>query len=110
MTQSQPESMPSSMLAMWGIPDQLCCHGNPMVSQTAFEMSGLDAMGRDLTPTVLVCDGDDTARIDPRVLKDFQPAVLLERTKTGLQALSDLRLPSDLTPEAIHKQADILKE
>ena len=109
MTQTQPEPAPSGMVYMWGVPDQHCCHGYAMVSQTAFEMSGLDALGRDLVATVLVRDGDDTARIDPRILGEFQPPVLLERAKTGLQALPDLRLPADVTAEAIHKQADLMK-
>lgn len=109
MTQTQSEPAPSGMVAMWGVPDQRCCHGNAMVSQTAFDMSGLDALARDLVPLVMVCDSDDTARIDRRILGEFQPAVLLERAKTALQAIPDLSLSGNLDTEAVQKKADLLK-
>jgi hypothetical protein len=109
MNQIQPEPALSGMVAMWGVPDQPCCHGNAMVSQTTFEMSGVDALTRDFVPLVMACDTDNTAQIDPRVLGDFQPAVMLERAKTALQAVADLSLSGNLDTEAVHKKADLLK-
>jgi len=110
MTAPQEQGAQRGMLAMWGIQSQPCCHGNAMVAQTGFEMSAIEALGRDLFPAVMTCDSDDTVRIDLRMLGEFQPTVLLARSKTALQAQPDLRLPANLTCEAIHKQADVLKE
>ncbi len=109
MTQTQPEPAPSGMVAMWGVPDQRCCHAGAMVSQTAFEMSGLYALCRDLVPLIMVRDSDGTARIDRRILGEFQPPVLLERAKTALQAIPDLSLSGNLDIEAVQKKTDLLK-
>jgi hypothetical protein len=57
----------------------------------------------------MVCDGDDTARVDRRILGEFQPAVLLERSKTALQAIPNLSLSGNLDIEAVQKKADLLK-
>jgi len=110
MTQVQQPPTPSSTLAMLDIRNQRCSHGNARVAQTAFEMSAIEALGRDLLSPVMICDTDDKVRFDLRMLGVFQPAVLHERAKTGLQAQPDLRLSSDLTCEAIHKRADLVKE
>ena len=110
MTQPQQIPTPTNMLVMWGIPNQSCCHGDVMVTQTDFEFSSLYALGCNLISAVLVCEVGGSVRLDPRILSEFQPPVLLEKAKTGLQALPELRLPADITAEAIRKQADLMKD
>lgn len=109
MTQPPQKPTPHNMMWMWNIWNQPCLHGNVMIAGTGFETSSTEALGRDLLGPVTACDSDDTVRLDLRMLGEFQPSVLFERAKAALQAQPDLRLSADLTPEAIRKQADLVK-
>jgi len=110
MTDPQPKPTPCSILAMLDIRNQRCCNGGAMVAHTTFGMSSIEALCRDLFPLVIVCDSDDTVRIDLRILGDFQTFVLLERAKTALQAVPDLAISGNLDTEAIQKKADLMKD
>ena len=105
------DNMTSSdgFLAMFGIPDQRCCNGNAMVVQTTVGAAEVEALLRDLLPQVLQRDLGPTTQIDRRSLGEIEPSALLQRVKTNVHALHDLRLPADSEPKTLIQQVDLLK-
>jgi len=96
-------------LAMWGIRDQLCSHGNAMVSGTTVGAAEFEALAQDVLPDVMLHDEDDTVLIDPRLWGELQPAPLLARVREAARAQPDLRLPADGDADTLLKRASLLR-
>lgn len=96
-------------LLMWGIRQQRCNHGNAMVASTTMSSASAEALSDDLFPKVVETDADQMVQCDRRILGDLEPASLLAQAKNAVRAISDLSLPSDLTPEVVMQKSDLVK-
>ncbi|MCK4376318.1 MAG: hypothetical protein KAX19_13360, partial [Candidatus Brocadiae bacterium] len=96
-------------LAMLGIPDQRCDHGNSMIARTVMGSARVERLAGELFGKVCTLDLDGTAQLDRRVLGELQPRLLLERVKQAVEAHPDLRLSADFGAEALSGQAGTLK-
>ena len=98
----------SPYLPMWGIRQQRCNHGNAMVASTTMSSASAEALSDDLFPKVLEMDADQMMQCDRRMLGDLESASLLAQSRNAVRAISDLSLPSDLTPEVVVQKSKLV--
>lgn len=98
-----------SPLAMWGIRQQTCNHGNQMVSSTTMSSASAEALSNELFPRVVEVDADQTIQLDRRSLRELEPEFLLEQAVNLVRANPALSLSSELTLEDMIQKATLLE-
>ncbi|MCJ7778110.1 MAG: hypothetical protein MUP16_07345 [Sedimentisphaerales bacterium] len=96
-------------LAMWGVRNQRCCHGNAMVASTVMSLASVEILCGELFPKVVEADTDQTVQFDRRILGELEPSGLFEQAKIALLARPELSLPPNLDLMHIVEKSDLLK-
>jgi len=97
-------SLLRSCVAMLGLQQQLCNHGNVGNGRTIMSSTGTEESSRELLPKVVNIDPDQTLQIDRCILGELERQGLWQQIKVKVFAHPQLDLPSgaDLT-EIIQK-------
>jgi len=86
---------PRTSIAMWGVGQQPCSHGNIMSAQTAMSSTAVEELAGELIPKVADMDTDQTIQPDRRMLGPLEWSGLWPQVQVTVCANPQLDLPSD---------------